>query len=259
MATPEQIVQQQRLLETHRSTLSARLNQQAMLGVAHTPPEVVHDIREARASIERIKDTLRSWGVALEDHPDDDSPDNARRKRIFISYKRNSTPDEPLAKLLVEALRAKHDVFIDQAIPIGADWVKRIDTELRRADFLITLLSERSIHSEMLKGEIETAHRVASLQAGRPAILPLRVGYREPFQYPLSAYLNKLNWAYWGDPKDTPQLLAELERAIAGGDLSIGEPLKARLVQPSPPAPLPRPLPDAPLELPEGTMAPESA
>jgi hypothetical protein len=260
MASPEQIEQQQQLLEAHRATLAARLNQQALLGVAHTPPEVIHDIREARASIERIKDTLRDWGVAIEDHPDDESPEGARRKRIFISYKRNATPDEPLAMLLVEALRAKHDVFIDQAMPIGADWVKRIDSELRRADFLITLLSETAIHSEMLKGEIETAHREASLQGGRPALLPVRVAYREPFQYPLSAYLDKLNWAYWGDQKDTPRLLAELERAFAGGDLSIGEPqLKARLLQARPPAPLPRPLPDAPLELPEGTMAPDSA
>lgn len=260
MSSPEQIEQQQRLLEAHRATLAARLNQQALLGVAHTPPEVVHDVREARVNIERIKDTLRGWGVAIEDQPDDDSPESARRKRIFISYKRNATPDEPLAMLLVEALRAKHDVFIDQAMPIGADWVKRIDSELRRADFLITLLSEAAIHSEMLKGEIETAHRVASLQGGRPALLPVRVAYRAPFQYPLSAYLDQLNWAYWGDDSDTPRLLAELERAIAGGDLGIAEPqLKARLVQASPPAPLPRPLPDAPLELPEGTMAPDSA
>jgi hypothetical protein len=260
MPSPEQIDQQQQLLGAHRGTLSARLNQQALLGVAHTPPEVVHDIREARVSIERIKDTLRGWGVAVEDHPDDESPENARRKRIFISYKRGATPDEQLALQFVEALRVKHDVFIDQAIPVGTDWVKRIDAELRRADFLIILLSERSIHSEMLKGEIETAHHVATLQGGRPAILPVRVAYRELFQYPLSAYLDKLNWAFWGDQKDTPRLLAELERAIAGGDLSIGaQRLKERLVQASPPASLPRPLPFAPLELPEGTMAPESA
>lgn len=67
----EEIAQQQKRLRTYRQTLAHYLNQCAMLGAAHVPPGHVHDIRDARKSIARIKQTLRSWGVAVEDHPDD--------------------------------------------------------------------------------------------------------------------------------------------------------------------------------------------
>jgi hypothetical protein len=122
---------------------------------------------------------------------------NPQRTRIFISYKRNVEPDEAVALRVFELLRQHYDVFIDQTMLVGTHWAERIEAELRRADFLITLLSAESIHSEMVLGEIETAHRLAQEQDGRPAMLPVRLAYREPFQYPLSAYLNPINWALW--------------------------------------------------------------
>jgi hypothetical protein len=115
----------------------------------------------------------------------------------------------------------------------------------------------------MLKGEIEKAHHLARAQSGRPVILPVRLNYREPFQYPLSAYLDQINWAFWSSPADTPRLVEELRRAVAGNELSIGtEQSKADLLQVSPPPPIPQPTPSAqlaPLELPEGTMDTQSA
>jgi hypothetical protein len=126
----------------------------------------------------------------------------------------------------------------------------------------------------MVKGEIETAHHLAKEQAGRPVILPVRLAYREPFVYPLSAYLNGINWAFWEQPSDTPRLLAELMQAIAGQPLSIGaDGAKAELIQASEPSVIPQPLPSAQpgavqaklksaeaiaLEMPEGTMDAES-
>src|SRR5262245_16629387 len=94
-----------------------------------------------------------------------------QRVRIFISYKRNVHPDEQVALQVFQALSERHDVFIDQTMLVGARWAERIEAELRRADFLITFLSPQSVHSEMVKGEIETAHNLAQEQAGRPAIL----------------------------------------------------------------------------------------
>jgi hypothetical protein len=73
MPDQEQIAQQQRLLETHRQTLAGYLVQLAALGSAYAPPGVTYGIREARAAIERIKATLRSWGVLVEDLPDDEA------------------------------------------------------------------------------------------------------------------------------------------------------------------------------------------
>jgi hypothetical protein len=188
--------------------------------------------------------------------------------RIFISYKRGVSPDEPLALELHQRLSNAHAVFIDQAMAVGTPWAERIDRELRQADVLLLLLSAASVGSEMVAGEVETAQRLQKHQ-GRPRILPVRVAYRELLPYPLSAYLNPINWALWDTPADTPRLLEELERAMAGEELdnaaaemrpgapaSIAAPATTPPLQqfqpPSPQASV------APLEPAEGTMDAES-
>jgi serine/threonine protein kinase len=192
------------------------------------------------------------------------------RASIFISYKRNIDPDEAVASQIFQALNQEQDVFIDQTMLVGERWAERIEAELRQADFLIAVLSAQSIHSEMIEAEIAQAHRLAQQQGGRPVILPVRLAYREPFKYPLSAYLDPLNWAYWPGPEDTPRLIEELKRAISGGQLPIDEQAKASLIEASPSSTLATPPPSAQpfrvaqqdksirLEMPEGTMDPQS-
>ena len=182
-------------------------------------------------------------------------------KKVFISYKRNVEPDEPLALRLCEALQEHCEVFIDQIMPVGMDWGERIQAELETCDYLISLLSEHSVHSEMVEAEIRTAHRLGKARAGKPGILPVLVAYAEPFEYPLSAYLDPLNWAVWESEADTEPLIEELLTAIAGGELSIAGDAKSEIVRPPEPVDLPRPRPSADpirLELPNGTMDPES-
>src|SRR4051812_34706920 len=116
----------------------------------------------------------------------------AQKARIFISYKRNCAPDEPVALEISKALSASHDVFIDQLILTGEPWAKRIEEELGRTDFLVCLLSKDSVGSEMVLAEIETANRLSKENAAKPKILPVRLNYAEPFKYPLSAYLNPI-------------------------------------------------------------------
>jgi hypothetical protein len=197
-------------------------------------------------------------------------PQSGTRSHIFISYKRGVEPDERIAREVYQALNPAHDVFIDQTIPVGTPWAKRIEQALRQSDFLIIFLSGQSVHSEMVLGEIETAHRLMKT-SGRPVILPVRLAYREAFVYPLSAYLNPINWALWETPADTPRLIAELQEAIAGAGLSIDSDSAKReiIFVPTDSAPtdlvpvpaIPRPQPSAQpvaLEPAEGTMAPES-
>lgn len=192
----------------------------------------------------------------------DSQPESTPGKRIFISYKRNTEPDEPVALQVFEALSRQHQVFIDQTMAVGTHWVERIEAELRQADFLIVFLSAQSVHSEMVEAEIKMAHNLAQVQQGHPVILPVRLAYRQPFQYPLSAYLNHINWAFWEDAKDTPHLIAELLRAISGGKLAISEEKsKADLIEISQPSKLPHPFASAQpvsLEMPEGTMEAQS-
>ena len=190
-------------------------------------------------------------------------PRKTTRKRIFISYKRDAEPDEPVALQVYQALSQQHEVFIDQRMLVGMRWVEYIDREIRQADFLIVFLSVRSVHSEMVEKEVSTAHNLAQVQGGCPAILPVRLAYREPFQYPLSTYLNDINWALWQGAEDTPRLIEELMQAISGGELPIRDlQVKAELLQISEPSPLPRPFASAQpmsLEMPEGTMESQSA
>ncbi|MFN7227429.1 MAG: toll/interleukin-1 receptor domain-containing protein, partial [Synechococcaceae cyanobacterium] len=148
---------------------------------------------------------------------------------LFISYKRGASPDEPLALQLYEQLRTRHTVFIDQAMAVGTPWAERIDQELRQSDVLVLLLSAEAVGSEMVLAEVETAQRLQKF-LGKPRILPVRVAYAEILPYPLSAYLNPLQWALWDSPADTQPLLADLERAMAG------EPLPAPTPASTPPA-----------------------
>ncbi|MEM7556227.1 MAG: AAA-like domain-containing protein [Cyanobacteria bacterium P01_A01_bin.84] len=186
--------------------------------------------------------------------------DSQKGKRIFISYKRDVNPDEELALQILESLSSEHEVFIDQKILVGTTWANFIETEIRSSDFLIVLLSEYSIHSEMVEMEIRMAHEFAQTQSGKPAILPVRLKYCQPFVRPISDYLNHINWAYWSSEEDTLELIEELNLAISSSDFSLSKQSRIDLVQKEL-CDIPRPLPSAQpqaLEIPEGTMKPES-
>ncbi|HEX5749279.1 MAG TPA: AAA-like domain-containing protein [Archangium sp.] len=202
--------------------------------------------------------------------------------RVFISYKRDVTPDQDLAQALYKALKASHEVFIDTSMLVGEKWVERIDAEIRQADFFIALLSPFSVNSEMAQTEIELAYRLQT-QRSQPVLLPIRVAYHERLPPPLSGYLSAINWALWEGPEDTPRLLEQLGKVMSGG-LQRGSapaaPPTATSFQEHPPelleqlaramgggAPagsvvLSQPLPSAPLELDEtleGAMDTQSA
>lgn len=138
--------------------------------------------------------------------------------KIFICYKRNIEPDTPVVTAVFETLRHDHEVFMDTTLQVGEKWAEQIQREIKKSDYLIVFLSENSIHSEMVIAEIETAHHHEKAH-GKPAILPVRLAYNEPFVYPISAYLNPLQWALWDKDSDTPRLIAELQRAVSGGIL----------------------------------------
>ncbi|MUG92060.1 TIR domain-containing protein [Scytonema sp. UIC 10036] len=203
----------------------------------------------------KSQDELSALKKGIEKLPDTKPTE---RKHIFISYKRNADPDEAVAIELYHSLSQHHEVFIDQRMMVGTRWAECIEKQLRQSDFLIVFLSSHSVHSEMVGLEIQRAHELGQLQGGRPAILPVRLAYREQFQYPLSAYLDPINWAFWQDDSDTPRLIAELTQAISGGELSIGEAQKPSLLKAIEASPFPRPFPSAQLEMPEGTMDSES-
>ena len=181
--------------------------------------------------------------------------------RVFISYRRQAESDEAVATYIHKELKRQYDVFIDREISVGERWAERIRVELSRSDFLIPFLSAESVHSEMVLGEIELANDLCKKQ-GHPVILPVRLAYEEPFTYPLSAYLNPINWVLWNGPEDLPALLAELRKAISGEVLSIAAESQSQVFQVGASSGIPVPLaaaqPPPRLEPPGGTMDPHS-
>lgn len=72
MPSQKEIDDQQKVLNTHRGTLSILLGQRAQFTGPYTPPSIEHGILEARANIRRVKKILRDWDVSIPDHPDDE-------------------------------------------------------------------------------------------------------------------------------------------------------------------------------------------
>lgn len=181
------------------------------------------------------------------------------KKKVFISYKRNVTPDEPLAEEIFTRLSKKHKVFLDQTIGTGGKWAKVIEKEIRNADYFVLLVSKNSVLSEMVIAEIEIAlesHKVK----GKPIILPVRLNYKDPLEYRLRAYLNSINYAFWKNKADTNKLITDLNAAISGKKFSPSSikvnKSKSRTAK-SYSAPTPR-ASIIDLETPEGTMDSES-
>ncbi|WP_026449861.1 toll/interleukin-1 receptor domain-containing protein [Aequorivita capsosiphonis] len=76
-------------------------------------------------------------------------------KRIFISYSRRDTE---YVSSLVDALRKQgFEVWFDKNIRTGTDWDDTIESELKKADAVVLILSQTSVASENVKDEISYA------------------------------------------------------------------------------------------------------
>ena len=140
----------------------------------------------------------------------------ARVAHVFLSYKRNVEPDQTLAADMVRALeQAGCAVFIDQRLTVGQAWAQEIERQVRESDYLIVFLTADSSRSEMVRGEVEMARHYAAV-ASHPRILPVRVNFDGSLPYPLSAYLDKIQYATWNRAEDTPRLIEELIAAMTG-------------------------------------------
>jgi len=145
--------------------------------------------------------------------------------RIFISYKRNASDDEGLVAMLSERFGGEHTIFVDKHIPPGADWAKHITEKLSESDYVFVLISESSVTSEMVRGEIETVRRL--FDGTRPRLVPIRVRFTGDYPYPMNAYLDPYQWVGWDGPGDTARVLDALAATLAGRDLS-GTPAQAK-------------------------------
>ncbi len=112
MPDQNDIIEQQKLLATQRKTLQHYLQQLAMAGVSHIRPEVMHGIDHARKQILHIKSSLRSWGVDVEDLPNDNDEEVSISSQLSIP----NTPQE------LDAVKQRDDQIYAATIEA---WVKQ--------------------------------------------------------------------------------------------------------------------------------------
>lgn len=155
------------------------------------------------------------------------------KKKIFISYKRNVEPDEPVALELFSTLSKEHDVFIDLKMMVGTKWSREIQENLLSSDFFISLISENSVKSDMVSTEIQMAYKQARIK-GYPIILPIRLNYFEDLEYDLTAYLDSRNYLSWKNYSDTKDVIRQLQQVIKGerySDEKVLDLIQKRLVE----------------------------
>ena len=167
------------------------------------------------------REIVAKHGVRLRVHPLNGSVSKPAKgpaegaTRVVLLYKRKAQPDETILATIESYLEgAGHQVFIDRHLRIGVEWAKAIEERIRLADWVIAVVSDSALGSEMLEYELEIAadeHR----RRGKPFILPVRVGEDRPLEGPVGSIVNPLNFAVWGGPEDEPRVLNGIMHTIA--------------------------------------------
>ena len=135
---------------------------------------------------------------------------------IFISYKRHAEADEQLAGFLNEFLtNLGHNIFIDQTMRMGTEWLDEIDYQIKQSDYMIVLLSKQSAHSEMVQAELKRANDYRYIQ-GLPKLLPVRLAYDGLLPYKIDAFLSQIQYILWESEADNTRVAQEIISTING-------------------------------------------
>jgi hypothetical protein len=181
------------------------------------------------------------------------TPAKAAYLRLFLSYQHGgpTSPQEYLIEQLRKALEGRYTVLSDKNIPPGEHWGEWIEKQIAESDIFVALLSFEAMWSEMVIDEIARAHR-GHRTMGKPRIIPVRIRNDHQFPYPLSAYLNLIQWFNWRESTDTASLIEHLQILLPDQSLVVNYESNSGHASEMPPAPI------APLEAPFGGLHPDS-
>lgn len=133
-------------------------------------------------------------------------------KRIFVSHKCDVDLDEEIAaKLYNDLVDLGCEVYLDKAQPIGILFEDAIDDSLRRADFVIALLTRGANDSDWVTSELKYARQLLKEQ-GRPVIIPVKIGSFE-LRRAIDAVLFGINLHSYG-PSEYAEILADIKAGI---------------------------------------------
>lgn len=181
------------------------------------------------------------------------------KANIFISYS-SKEPDKSIATSFYHILKkAGHNPFLaEKSIKIGEKWSDRITEELHKCDYFVVFLSENSVVSDMVTEEVRKAKEISdNHKKNKPLLLPIRLDlpFNAKINYDLAGYINRIHHRNWKTSKDTYVIAKEILAVIGTGKNNE---------TPTPESELPKkinekyefvPLPNAPLEVPGGTIS----
>ncbi|NEP09841.1 MAG: TIR domain-containing protein [Symploca sp. SIO2C1] len=136
--------------------------------------------------------------------------------RIFLLGYHNQEPAISLAQELQKALTSEgYDIFMGarERIFQGKQWPQQIEEEYRRCDYLLLLLLQESLVSELTTQAIQQAISVRKTRRDRkPVIWGVRINlpWNTPVSYQLQGYLNQIQQWEWHSSSDTPVLVQEI-------------------------------------------------
>lgn len=129
---------------------------------------------------------------------------------VVLLYKRKAQPDELILATVEEHLRSRgFRVFIDRHLKIGVEWARAIEAQIRASDWVIAIVSDSALGSEMLEYELEVASDEHQ-KRGKPFILPIRIGDDRPLEGPVGSIVNPLQFTVWKSAEDDRRILAEI-------------------------------------------------
>ncbi|HKZ74294.1 MAG TPA: TIR domain-containing protein, partial [Steroidobacteraceae bacterium] len=137
-------------------------------------------------------------------------------RRVFISYA-HGDPDQQIARSLRARLEDDgHDVFLDDEIPPGAQWSDDIDGALATVEFFIVLLSARSVASDAVAAEVDSAHR--RQLASELVIVPVRLDYMADLPSQLKFALHGLEYIAWTAGEPHERVVRKVAASVASQD-----------------------------------------
>ena len=92
---------------------------------------------------------------------------------------------------------------------------------LKRCDYLLLLISEKSPLSEMVLEQVQLAKELHNLTAHKPAILPILVELNTPLSFDLLNYLEGIQPWLWRGVSDSFKLLSQILIIIKEGRTSL--------------------------------------
>ena len=133
-------------------------------------------------------------------------------KHVFISHKCDVEPDENIAWALHNDLTALGcSIYLDKTQPLGAPFDDEIKKSLRRADFVVALLTSAANESDWVTYELGYARKQFH-QRGSPTILPIKLGSFE-FSMAVGSAVGRSNIGLY-DPRDYNKILEDVKAGI---------------------------------------------